>query len=102
MTYYKLTDQNLKTHNGFQWTLGKWESTDGDGELCSGHWLHCYNSPLLAVLLNPIHAGIVNPRLFQVGVRGKKRTDNGLKFGFSEMQLSKEILLPVLTGKSVV
>ena len=94
MTYYKLTNQNLQTYDGFQWTVGKWEGTNGAGELCSPGWLHCYDDKLLAVLLNPIHANIQNPRLFRVDVSGKKKTNNGLKFGFSKMRLVEEIPLP--------
>ncbi|MDD5381838.1 MAG: hypothetical protein PHG53_09430 [Phycisphaerae bacterium] len=97
MPYYKLTDQNLGTYRGFQWTIGKWEQADGKGELCTEHWLHCYNSPLLAVFLNPVHGGIKNPRLFKIKVGGEKKSDRGLKFGFTKMRLVQEIPLPELT-----
>jgi len=92
--YYKLTNQKLQTYKGFQWQLNRWVKVDGKGNLCTKHWLHCYNHPLLAVLLNPIHARIKNPRLFQVNVEGKKLSDKGLKFGFTQMQLAKELPLP--------
>ena len=92
MPYYKLTDQNLQTYNGFQWTPGKWEQTDGKGELCTKHWLHCYNDPVLAVLLNPIHANVQNPRLFEIEVKGKKKSNQGLKFGFTRMRLVEKRL----------
>jgi len=63
MKRYKLTDQNLQTHGGYQWVVGEWHKATGDGKaLCTDGWLHCYDSPELAVLLNPIHAGIENPR----------------------------------------
>lgn len=92
--YYKLTNRKLQTYGGFQWQLNKWVKVDGKGELCSKHWLHCYNHPLLAVLLNPIHAAIEGPHLFRVNVRGKKLSDAGLKFGFTKMQLVKALPLP--------
>ena len=56
MKGYKLTNQEMQTHNGFQWELGEWQETSGEGGLCGPGWLHYYSDPLLAVLLNPIHA----------------------------------------------
>jgi len=98
MKKYKLTDQNLKTHDGFQWELGKKVTTDGKMDsLCNKSWLHYYDHPLLAVLLNPIHADIPNPRLFEVKACGNHLKDSGLKGGCTEMTLVKEIELPVIT-----
>ena len=98
MIRYKLTTQDLKTHNGFQWEIGKKVTTDGSGELCSKDWLHCYSDPTLAVLLNPIHANIQNPKLFKVECSGQHKDDNGLKEGWTEMTLIEEIVLPKLTS----
>ena len=28
---YKLTNQNLQTHDGFQWVPGNWKKTSGGG-----------------------------------------------------------------------
>ena len=99
MGYYKLTDQNMQTYGGFQWKLGKWRAALGgsDQGLCSDGWLHCYDSPLLAVLHNPIHANIENPRVFEVEVLGDTKDDNGMKRGFPKMKLVKEIPLPEVT-----
>jgi hypothetical protein len=98
MKKYKLTDQNLKTHNGFQWEIGKKVQTDGkENELCNSSWLHYYDHPLLAILLNPIHANISNPRLFEVKALGKHLNDRGLKGGCTKMTLVKEIELPIIT-----
>ena len=94
---YKLTTQSLTTRNGFQWEIGKTEKTDGSGELCSSGWLHCYTNPLLAILLNPVHANISSPRLFEVEVSGSSKTDNGLKEGWTGMELIKEIKIPNIT-----
>jgi hypothetical protein len=78
-TYYKLTDQKLQTFKGFQWKLGEWQEAKGDikQSLCTDGWLHCYDSALLAVLHNPIHASIKNPRLFEAEVAGKMKNDKG-------------------------
>jgi len=94
-TIYKLTDQSMQTYDGFQWTLNKTETADGKGDLCGPGFLHAYTDPLLAVLLNPIHAGIENPRLFRAEGTIKK-TDHGLKVGCTEMTLVEELPLPVV------
>jgi hypothetical protein len=98
MKKYKLTDQHMRTHNGFQWELGKEVITDGENEeLCNKHWLHYYHHPLLAVLLNPAHAQINYPRLFEAKALGKHLDDKGLKGGCTKMTLVKEIELPEIT-----
>ena len=99
---YKFTDENMRTHNGYQWTLGEWKEVSGKGELCSDGWLHCYCDPLLAVLLNPIHGNYENPRLWEVEVGGAEKQDGQLKSGYTEMRLLKEIKLPVITTEQRV
>jgi hypothetical protein len=98
MKKYKLTDQNMRTYNGFQWKLGEEVIANGKNDkLCNNSWLHYYHHPLLAILLNPIHVGIQNPRLFEVEALGKHLNDRGLKGGCTKMTLIKEIPLPVIT-----
>lgn len=96
-TYYKLTDQNCATYRGYQWVPGEWRMTDGSGELCGPGWLHGYHHPLLAAFLNPIHANIMNPRLWAVETDGLFRDDNGLKFGTTKMRLVEELEMPEVT-----
>lgn len=95
---YKLTTQAMTTHKGFKWELGVAASTDGEGELCGPGWLHYYHSPLLAVLLNRIHANIHNPRLFKAEASGAHKDDNGLKGGCTVLRLVEEMKLPMLTN----
>lgn len=97
MKKYKLTTQELTTYNGFKWEIGKKYTTSGEGELCGPGFLHYYHHPLLAVLLNPVHADLTNPKLFEVEARGTHLDDNGLKGGCTEMTLIKEIDLPQIT-----
>jgi len=99
MKVYKLTDQNMQTHYGCQWTLGVEKTTDGSGELCSSGWLHAYTDPLLAVLLNPIHADIDNPRMFIAEASGKSKSDHGLKVGYTSMKLVEEMPVPDVTSE---
>ena len=34
MKRYKLTTQDMTTHDGFKWVLGKTYTTSGEGDLC--------------------------------------------------------------------
>jgi hypothetical protein len=94
---YKLTNQKMQTHNGFQWEMNKWVETSGEGALCTNGWLHCYDNPLLAVVLNPIHADISSPRIFECAVEGKEKHNKGLKSGYSRMRLTRERVLPEIS-----
>jgi len=102
MKAYKLTDQNMQTHNGCQWKLGATKTAYGTGDLCTSDWLHFYDDPLLAVLLNPIHANLDAPHLFAGTTSGKIKNDHGLKFGCQKLTLKKKIRLPKITTKQRV
>ena len=65
LTLYKLTNENGQTYNKTQWGEGVVHTADGTGNLCSKRWIHAYADPLLAVLLNPIHANFHNPQLWE-------------------------------------
>lgn len=97
ITRYKLTTQSLTTHGCCEWKLNKWKKRNGKGFLCSKGWLHCYTDPVLALLLNPIHAAILEPRLWEVEVDGLSKEDAGLKEGWTRMRLLREIPLPTVT-----
>jgi hypothetical protein len=97
MKKYKLTTQNLTTHNDCQWEIGVQKKTTGEGGLCGQGYLHYYDSPLLAVLLNIIHANIETPRLFEIEAEGKHLNNNGLKGGCTRLTLVREIQLPEVT-----
>ena len=97
MKKYKLTTQNLTTHNGFQWEVGEPRTTSGDGELCGPGWLHYYHHPLLAILLNPMHADISDPILWEAEANGIHLDDHGLKGGCTQLTLTNRIELPTIT-----
>jgi hypothetical protein len=98
---YKLTDQNLQTYYGFQYKRNRWVKVlcDSYEPLCTQYWLHAYEHPYLAVLLNPIHAQIRNARLFECKWRGKIKNKSWLKLGVSEIILKRELELPVFTDR---
>src|SRR3972149_7121498 len=97
MIRYKLTDENMCTYNNTQWEIGIEKTTSGEGELCGSGWLHCYSNPLLAILLNPIHANIKNPRLFKVNALGNHKYDKGLKEGCTSLTIIKELPISDIT-----
>jgi len=94
---YKLTDSKMRTYKGFQWEIGKWYETTGEGDLCSSSWLHFYNNPLVGLFLNPAHADIENPRLFRAEVEGEVLDDHGLKCGYSRARLVEELTVPQIS-----
>jgi hypothetical protein len=89
---YKLTTKNLTTYNGYKWIPGKWHRTSGEGELCGPGWLHAYTDPLVASFLNPIHANIPEPVLWEAEASGKIKEDRGLKCGYTRMRIIKKYL----------
>ena len=102
MIVYKLTDQNLQTYGSYQWEPGVARETDGNGGLCGPGWLHYYHDPLLAVLLNPIHADIANPILWEAEADGLHRDDRGLKGGCTRLTLIRQVDLPQITTEQRV
>ena len=102
MIVYKLTNQKLQTYGGCQWEPGVPRETNGKGDLCSSGWLHYYHDPLLAVLLNPIHADIANPILWEAEADGLHRDDRGLKGGCTRLTLIRQVDLPQITTEQRV
>ena len=93
---YKLTDRDGQTWGGTQWGPGVSHSGTGEGELCGPGWIHAYEHPLVAVLMNPIHADFKNPRLWEA--EGKIAIRDGqLKCGCKTLTTIREIPLPSIT-----
>lgn len=97
MKYYKLLTQEMTSYNNTEWKLNETITVEKEGvEMCTDQVLHCYNHPLLAVVFNPIHANIKNPKLFEINVDKIVNTD-GLKFASKSQTLIKEIPLPEIS-----
>ncbi len=94
---YKITDKNLQTHEKCQWVVGEEKViTDSGNNLCSHDVFHFYDSPELAVLLNPIHANYKNGfKLWEIEC--DEVIHDRLKGGSKRQTLKKEIAIPVLT-----
>ena len=98
---YKLTNRNYETKNKTKWGEGVSHSGTGKGPLCSVGWIHAYTNPLLAVLLNPIHADVVDPVLWEA--EGEiSLTDHGLKVGCKTLTTIRVIELPQITTEQRV
>ena len=101
MKLYKLTDENGQTHNNTQWGENVTHTASGEGDLCGPGWIHAYTHPLLAALLNPIHANFRSPILWESeGAVGK--ADGGLKVGTTSLTTLKQIPLPDVTTEQRV
>src|SRR5262250_2167785 len=97
-TLYKLTDERGQTRGGTQWGEDvTHEALGADGrDLCSSSWIHAYEHPLLAALLNPIHADFQSPQLWEArGEIGKR--DGQLKCGCRKLTTVRQIELPTIT-----
>ena len=96
MMLYKLPNNHGKTQNDSQWGPGVSHSGTGEGGLCGPGWIHAYEHPLIAVLMNPMQADFKNPRLWEaegeVGLR-----DGQLKCGCKTLTTIREIPLPEIT-----
>ena len=98
---YKLTDRKHQTKNATQWGENVTHEASGKGNLCGPGWLHAYTDPLLAVLLNPIHASLSDPVLWEA--KGKVgKTDHGLKVGCVKLTTLRIIPLPEITTEQRV
>jgi hypothetical protein len=99
-TLYKLTDQDGYTRRGYDnaclWAEGVSHSGTGEGDLCGPGYIHAYTHPLLAVLLNPIHADFTSPRMWEAEGEIAK-LDRGLKVGCVTLTTVRELPLPVVT-----
>lgn len=102
---WKLTGPMHTTYNGTKWkpmVANPKGVRSGRGGLCSPGFYHAYDSPYLALLLNPVHANIQSPILWQAEWRGKREDDNGLKFGAAEMRVVRIVDEPIMTSNQRV
>jgi hypothetical protein len=103
MKLYKLTDQAGRTRNGTQWGDNVTHRATGaaNQDLCTDGWIHAYEHPLIACLLNPIHADIAKPRLWEARGRVGKR-DGQLKCGCRTLTTVAELALPEISTAQCV
>ena len=96
MKLYKLTDKNNKTKNNTQWgentthiiPLEKRSNT-----LCNEGILHAHTDINLALLLNPIHANITGPNLWEC--EGEIVVSEWDKCGCHELTTTTQLDIPL-------
>lgn len=102
---FKLTDRDGFTrrgeHNQTLWGEGVSHTAIGIGGLCSSGLIHAYTGAALALLLNPLHANISQPRLWEAEGR-IVATDNGLKVGCKTLTTVREIEVPEVSPEDRV
>ena len=97
MIIYKLTDQNDQSHGGMQWGKNVERTVPGGGPLCTRNWLHGYKTPLIAVLMNPIH-GNYDPdtmHLWETDADVKK--EDGFKLGCTRQKTLQRKRIPKIS-----
>ena len=95
---YKLLSQDMKSYDNTKWKLNeiKEKSDKSKIGMCSSDVFHCYAHPILAILFNPIHADIENPRLFKIKIDGICNEDATKQASHSQM-LYRELPIPEIT-----
>ena len=103
MIAYKLTEQDNTTYNhSTLWGNGVTHQVNNRGRtLCSNEVIHVYSDPVLAVLMNPIHAAINNPKLWKCRIT-KPVADDGTKLGTKKCTTIKETPIPNITTEQRV
>ena len=97
MKCYKLTDANGCSYGGTQWGEGVTHTATSQGmEFCTPDLIHLYSHPLLAVLLNRIHANYEKPLLWEAKAE-IVASDYGLKLGAKSVTTIRTIPLPQVT-----
>src|SRR6185312_2794598 len=96
---YKLTDRQESTYNDTVWGENVTHSIPADRpgfKLCSSQVIHAYEHPVIAVLLNPVHAGFYHPLLWEAEGEVVVR-DGQLKCGVKKLTTLRRIPLPTIT-----
>jgi len=98
MKAYKLTEQDNTTYyHSMTWKEGITHEVKKKGRrLCSDQVIHAYRSPELAILMNPAHANINNPKLWACEVSDPV-ADDGIKIGVKRCTTIREIEIPIIT-----
>lgn len=97
MKAYKLTRANNQTLHYTKWGENVTHSATGTGKgLCSTSWIHFYTDPILAVLMNRLHADFISPNLWECETSGEHLFEP-LKAGCKTLTTIRQIPLPNIT-----
>jgi len=99
ITAYKFLTPQLTSHNDFQWKLGETYTIDKPGNrMCSKQVFHCYNHPLLAEFVMPMHLSGKDYDLYKIEVPEFINSD-GLKFVSKSQKVIEKIERSVITNE---
>lgn len=95
---YKLLTKEMKSRQGWynemDWSdVGEWHEATGHGGLCTEGVLHDYDDPWIAAVMNPAHAKIADPVMYETERGGDVETD-GLKCGSKRLRLTRQVDIP--------
>lgn len=95
MKLYKLTDQTGYTRRGMDgetlWEEGTThQATEEGNTLCTAQVIHAYRDPLLALFMNPIHANLTDPVVWEAEA-SEIVADDGTKVGVKELTTIKKL-----------
>jgi hypothetical protein len=99
MKLYKLTDQNGNTKNNTHWDVGVTHEVSSEVKnptLCTDEVIHAYKNINLAYLLNPIHADIDSPILWECD--GDICVEDYGKVGCYKLTANKKLSTPKWIG----
>jgi len=101
VTAYKFLTFEMTSHNDFKWKLGESYTIDRPGnKMCSRDVFHCYNHPLLAEFVLPLHLRIrANYDLYKIEVPEFVNND-GLKFASKSQKVIEKIERPAITKEN--
>ena len=94
MKLYKLTNKNGCTQGNTQWGIGVTHELKATEKprLCTKDVLHAYKNINLALLLNPNHANISNPKIWEA--EGEIVVEDYGKVGCFKLTTTKELPCP--------
>jgi len=99
ITAYKFLTPQLTSYHDFKWEIGKEYTINEPGNrLCSKRVFHCYNHPLLAEFVMPLHLFGKDYVLYKIEVPEFVNSD-GLKFASKSQKVIEKIERPVITNE---
>ena len=98
---YKLTDEQGNTRNNTHWDVGTKHEVPRDlrictHPLCTSSYIHAYENPLVAVLMNPAHAKFKAPILWRA-VGWVSRREGESKCGCFSLRIIEKLPLPEIS-----
>ena len=100
--YYKLTDKDGYTRNKTLWGENVTHEAIGENtELCINGFIHTYESPEMAIFINPIQDNYdpLTMLLWECKLTGKVKKYGTLKFGAKSCTTLRKIKKPIITNE---